>query len=80
MHQDAYSSVFGGEGAPAWATQTGGLPNPRLPFPLNEFFDPAETHAFDAFWSNADAPNGVGLRTAGGFIGQRWMSGFVGSV
>jgi endoglycosylceramidase len=61
MHQDAYSSVFGGEGAPAWATQTGGLPNPRLPFPLNEFFDPAETHAFDAFWSNADAPNGVGL-------------------
>ncbi len=61
FHQDAYSSVFGGEGAPAWAVQTGGRPNPQLPFPINEFADPAETHAWDAFWSNADAPNGVGL-------------------
>ncbi|GFG72875.1 cellulase family glycosylhydrolase [Mycobacterium botniense] len=61
MHQDAYSSVFGGEGAPAWAVQTGGLPNPTLPFPLNDFINPAEAYAFDAFWSNASAPNGVGL-------------------
>ncbi len=61
MHQDAYSSIFGGEGSPAWAVQDGGLPNPQLPFPLNEFFDPAEDHAWDAFWANADAPNGVGL-------------------
>jgi endoglycosylceramidase len=61
FHQDAYSSQFGGEGAPDWAVQTGGLPNPSLPFPYNEFFNPAEQHAWDAFWSNADAPNGVGL-------------------
>ncbi len=61
FHQDAYSSTFGGEGAPAWAVETGGLPNPHLPFPLNEFFNPAETHAWNAFWTNADAPNGVGL-------------------
>jgi endoglycosylceramidase len=61
FHQDAYSSVFGGEGAPAWAVQTGGLPNPELPFPLNDFVNPAGNHAWDAFWSNATAPNGAGL-------------------
>jgi endoglycosylceramidase len=61
MHQDAYSGAFGGEGAPAWAVQDGGLPNPELPFPLNVFFNPAETHAWNAFWSNADASDGIGL-------------------
>ncbi|HTZ15002.1 MAG TPA: cellulase family glycosylhydrolase [Mycobacterium sp.] len=61
MHQDSYSSVFGGEGAPTWATETGGLSNPQLGFPLDYFLNPAEAHAWDAFWTNADAPNGVGL-------------------
>jgi len=61
FHQDAYSSTFGGEGAPAWATETGGATNVSLPFPYNEFFDPAETQAWDSFWTNVDAPNGVGL-------------------
>jgi endoglycosylceramidase len=61
FHQDAYSSEFGGEGAPAWATETDGATNTSLPFPFNEFFDPAETQAWDSFWSNADAPNGIGL-------------------
>ncbi|WP_293059134.1 cellulase family glycosylhydrolase [Mycobacterium sp.] len=27
MHQDDYSSVFGGDGAPAWAVDTGGALN-----------------------------------------------------
>ena len=61
FHQDAYSTEFGGEGAPAWAVETDGATNISLPFPYNEFFDPAETQAWDSFWSNADAPNGVGL-------------------
>ena len=61
FHQDAYSSAFGGEGAPAWATETNGASNVSLPFPYNEFFNPAETQAWDSFWSNADAPNGLGL-------------------
>jgi endoglycosylceramidase len=61
MHQDAWSTEFGGEGAPAWATETNGATNVSLPFPLNEFFDPALTQAWDSFWSNADAPNGIGL-------------------
>ncbi|MGH3560833.1 MAG: glycoside hydrolase family 5 protein, partial [Mycobacterium sp.] len=69
MHQDAYSSIFGGEGAPAWAVQTGGLPNPQLPFPLNEFFNPAESHAWDAFWSNAQASDGAGLENS---YAQAW--------
>jgi endoglycosylceramidase len=64
MHQDAYSNAFGGEGAPAWAVQTGGLPNPELPFPFNEFFNPAEGHAWDAFWSNTPASDGVGLENS----------------
>jgi endoglycosylceramidase len=61
FHQDAYSSAFGGEGAPAWATETNGADNVSLPFPYNEFFNPAESQAWDSFWSNADAPNGLGL-------------------
>ncbi|HEU4361392.1 MAG TPA: cellulase family glycosylhydrolase [Mycobacterium sp.] len=61
MHQDLYSNTFGGEGAPDWAVQTGGLPNPNVGFPGTYFLNPAENHAWDAFWSNADAPNGVGL-------------------
>ena len=61
FHQDAYSTAFGGEGAPDWAVQTDGVANLSLPFPYNEFFNPAESQAWESFWSNADAPNGIGL-------------------
>src|SRR6201986_3740077 len=61
FHQDAYSTAFGGEGAPDWAVQTDGVTNPSLPFPYNVFFNPAEQQAWESFWSNADAPNGIGL-------------------
>jgi endoglycosylceramidase len=61
FHQDGFSAVTGGDGAPAWATETGGLPNPQLGFPLTEFLNPAESHAWGEFWTNADASNGVGL-------------------
>jgi endoglycosylceramidase len=61
FHQDEYGSAYGGEGAPAWASQSGGLPNTSFSFPINEFVDPAETHAWDAFWSNSQAPNSLGL-------------------
>ncbi len=85
FHQDAYSSEFGGEGAPYWAVQTGGAANPSLPFPYNEFFNPAETQAWDSFWSNADAPNGIGLEdnysqmleyVANAFNGNSNVAGF----
>ena len=33
MHQDAWGTAFGGEGAPAWATLTGGAANGTTTFP-----------------------------------------------
>ncbi len=62
FHQDLYNELFQGEGAPAWAVQTGGLPNPQKGFPGNYFLNPAEDFAWDSFWRNAPAPDGVGLQ------------------
>ncbi|HEU0189921.1 MAG TPA: cellulase family glycosylhydrolase [Mycobacterium sp.] len=61
MHQDSYANEFQGEGAPAWAVQTGGAPNPQLGWSDNYLLNPAENHAWDAFWSNAADPDGSGL-------------------
>lgn len=61
MHQDLYNEEFGGEGAPGWATDGGGLPNPDMGFPGNYFLNPAQNHAWDAFWGNAKASDDVGL-------------------
>lgn len=63
FHQDLYNEKFQGEGAPAWAVQDAGLPNPPLGFPGNYFANPAENASWDAFWSDAPAPDGVGLQT-----------------
>jgi endoglycosylceramidase len=62
FHQDLYNEVFQGEGAPAWAVRTGGLPNPQLGFPGNYFANPAEEFAWHAFWRDAPAPDGIGLQ------------------
>jgi endoglycosylceramidase len=62
FHQDLYNEVFQGEGAPAWAVKSGGLPNPQLGFPGNYFANPAEDFAWNSFWRNAPAPDGVGLQ------------------
>lgn len=61
MHQDLYSASLGGEGAPEWATKTGGLPNRSFGFPGSYYLNPAETAAWDGFWNNAEAANGIGL-------------------
>jgi endoglycosylceramidase len=61
FHQDLLNEQFQGEGAPSWAIQTGGLPNPSLGFPGNYLGNPALEHALDAFWQNAPGPGGVGL-------------------
>ncbi|WP_307856969.1 cellulase family glycosylhydrolase [Mycolicibacter acidiphilus] len=71
FHQDLYSSEFQGEGAPDWAVQTGGLDNPQHGFPVNYFLNPAENHAWDAFWSNAKASDGVGLEN---HYAQTWQA------
>ncbi|MBS9535980.1 cellulase family glycosylhydrolase, partial [Mycobacterium sp. M1] len=56
MHQDLYGDhVDGsgaGDGAPAWATDTGGLPTPDAGFPWNYPLSPGENHAWDTFWAN----------------------------
>ena len=61
MHQDLYSGEFYGEGAPDWASDGGGRPNKNAGFPGNYYVNAAQAHAWDAFWGNAAAPNGIGL-------------------
>lgn len=62
FHQDMYNEAFQGEGAPPWAVQTAGLPNPQLGFPGNYFLNPAAENAWRAFWRDAPAPDGIGLQ------------------
>ena len=53
-HQDLYSSVFGGEGAPPWAVLDYGFPYfPGISYwSANYFFQPAIWLAFESFWTN----------------------------
>jgi len=85
FHQDLYNEKFQGEGAPAWAVQDGGLPNPALGFPGNYLANPAEWHVWERFWANAPAPDGVGLQdhyahtwahVATRFAGDRAVAGY----
>ncbi|UVO14739.1 cellulase family glycosylhydrolase [Mycobacterium sp. SVM_VP21] len=63
MHQDLYTDLDGaGNGAPAWAVDTGGWPHINAPFPFGYVIDPAQNHAWAAFWANDHAPDGVGLQ------------------
>lgn len=63
MHQDIYGSVFHGEGFPAWATLTDGLSiDSNYNFPNAYFESPAIQRAFDNFWNNTPAPDGIGLQ------------------
>ncbi|MCV7177375.1 cellulase family glycosylhydrolase [Mycolicibacterium sphagni] len=78
FHQDLYGSTFGGEGAPAWATQTGGFPNPQLGFPLTAFLSPAENNAWNAFWSNYKASNSIGLENNYALMAQHVAAYFAG--
>jgi len=67
FHQDMYNERFQGEGAPDWAVEDGGLPNPQFGFPGNYTFNPALQHALDQFFSDAPGPQGGGL--------QDWFAG-----
>src|SRR5699024_5808762 len=61
-HQDLFSQLFG-DGAPAWATLT------QQPFEETALWSdaylssPAVHEALDAFWADAPAADGVGIRT-----------------
>ncbi len=62
FHQDGWGPVTNGNGMPAWATITDGLPNPSAEFPLYYVQNPALQRAFDNFWANSTGPDGVPLQ------------------
>ncbi len=62
FHQDGWGPATHGNGAPAWATITDGLPNPPVQFPLYYIGNPALQRAFENFWKNRPASDGVGLQ------------------
>ncbi len=62
FHQDGWGPVTNGNGMPAWATITDGLPNPSAEFPLYYVQNPALQRAFDNFWANRAGPDGVPLQ------------------
>lgn len=63
FHQDDYSPAFGGNGFPAWMVQDDGLPHqPDVGFPYSQFTMPAMLRAWDHFWANDVASDGVGLQ------------------
>jgi endoglycosylceramidase len=50
MHQDVYGPAVGGNGAPAWATVSGGLSaKAQDPWEMT-YVQPGVVHAFDEFW------------------------------
>jgi endoglycosylceramidase len=60
FHQDGYSAEYGGDGAQAWASISYGIPGSPLPPPLNVL--PGGSIAFENFWLNTKAPDGIGLQ------------------
>lgn len=63
MHQDLYGVVFE-DGAPEWATVTDGEEHIRTELWSESYLiSPAVQHAFDNFWKNTPASDGVGIRT-----------------
>lgn len=62
MHQDLYSQQFS-DGAPEWATITDNAPHHTGDiWALSYFISPAVHNAFDNFWANTPAPDGVGIQ------------------
>jgi len=63
MHQDLYSVLYA-DGAPAWATLINGQPHLSESGVWSDayFTSPAVHAAWDNFWDNAPAPDGVGLQ------------------
>lgn len=52
MHQDVYNQAFAGEGAPAWAVCTDGLPATNTGDWSANYAEPAVGVAYAHFWSN----------------------------
>lgn len=62
MHQDLYGSKFS-DGAPEWATLDEGKPHyTGAVWSDSYLISPAVQTAFDNFWKNTPAPDGIGLQ------------------
>lgn len=63
MHQDLYGARFS-DGAPDWATLTDGLPEPEEGQVWSDAYlsSAAVQRAFDHFWANDAANDGIGLQ------------------
>ncbi len=62
MHQDLYSVSFS-DGAPVWATLTDNQPHATGAIWSDAYFmSSAVQKAFDNFWANKPAPDGIGLQ------------------
>lgn len=62
MFQDDYAEEFSGHGAPKWAVITDGVPNININDYYNPFMNPGMWRAFDNFYANRMAPDGVGIQ------------------
>lgn len=85
MHQDVYSNVFGGEGAPDWAVCTDGVtPRPKLNVPdwSVNLQGPGVGTAYAHFWRNDVVGNlqgefdSVWTKVAAHFRGNPWVVGY----
>lgn len=83
MHQDVYSSVFGGEGAPPWAVCTAGNPIEIAPGRWSNTYDTAAVRAaFTAFFTNGVVGNLQGrfdelwATVARAFRDDPWVIGY----
>ncbi len=85
MHQDVYSDVFGGEGAPDWAVCTDGVtPKPQLDVPnwSVNLQGPGVVTAYEHFWRNNVVGNLQGefdtiwAKVAGNFRDNPWVIGY----
>jgi endoglycosylceramidase len=83
MHQDLYSSVFGGEGAPPWAVCSDGLSTAQLPGRWSRTYSsPALDAAFRHFWTNDVVGNLQGqydqvwAAVASYFSNDPWIVGY----
>ena len=83
MHQDVYNQAFDGEGAPAWAVCTNGVPSTDPPGRWShEYSSAAADIAFRHFWNNNVRGNLQGQydhvwgSVASAFRGNPWVVGY----
>lgn len=63
-HQDLFAARYKGRGFPGWMALDHGVPNfPNPGFAAGYFVNPAANRAYDSFWADAPAADGIGVQT-----------------